>query len=144
MTVRRVNDVLRNLNRFTAKWSRAGASFARMAATRKAAKGPAKMLDLDLLSEQTLGNQALEREVLGLFLTHADRQVALIRAAPDITARREAAHALLGAARAIGAAEVSSLAGDIERREDRAEPEIEALARAVTATSRFISARLAA
>jgi HPt (histidine-containing phosphotransfer) domain-containing protein len=100
------------------------------------------MLDLDHLSEQTLGNRALEREVLGLFLTHADRQVALLRMARDVAERREAAHALLGAARAIGAAEVSSLAGDIERRGDRAEAEIEALARAVTATSSFINARL--
>ena len=101
------------------------------------------MLDLDLLSEQTLGNQALEREVLGLFLTHADRQVALIRTAPNVANRREAAHALLGAARAIGAAEVGSLASDIERRDDRAEAEIEALAQAVAATSSFINARLA-
>jgi hypothetical protein len=63
--------------------------------------------------------------------------------ARDIVERREAAHALLGAARAIGASQVSSLAGDIERREDLAEAEIEALARAVVATSSFISARLA-
>ena len=100
------------------------------------------MLDLDHLSEQTLGNQALEREVLGLFLTHAERQVARIRTARDLAERREAAHALLGAARAIGADEVGSLAGDIERRDDPAEAEIEALARAVTATSSFISDRL--
>jgi HPt (histidine-containing phosphotransfer) domain-containing protein len=101
------------------------------------------MLDLDHLSEQTLGNLALEREVLGLFLTHADRQVALIRMARDVVERREAAHALLGAARAIGALQVSSLARDIEHREDRAEAEIEALMRAVMATSSFINARLA-
>jgi HPt (histidine-containing phosphotransfer) domain-containing protein len=101
------------------------------------------VLDLDHLSEQTLGNQALEREVLGLFLDHAGRQIELIRSARGVAERREAAHALLGAARAIGASEISNLAGDIEQRDDRAEAEIEALARAVVATSSFISARLA-
>ncbi len=106
-------------------------------------EGPGDVLDLDHLSRQTLGNPALEREVLGLFLDHADRQVDLIRGAADIKARREAAHALLGTARAIGAAEISSLAGDIERREDRADAAIDALARAVAATSSFITARLA-
>jgi hypothetical protein len=39
--------------------------------------------------------------------------------------------------------QVSSLARDIEHREDRAEAEIEALMRAVMATSSFINARLA-
>ena len=101
------------------------------------------MLDLDHLSEQTLGNRALEREVLGLFVLHADRQIDLIRSARDIAARREAAHALLGAARAIGASDISNLAGTIERREDEADAEIEALAQAVAATSTFIAERLA-
>jgi HPt (histidine-containing phosphotransfer) domain-containing protein len=102
------------------------------------------VLDLDHLSEQTLGNRALEREVLGLFLVHADRQIELIRVAANAGERREAAHALLGAARAIGAFEVSSLAGAIEQCQDHAEAEIEALTSAVAATSRFITARLAA
>lgn len=106
-------------------------------------KGSGNVLDLDQLSAQTLGNPDLEREVLGLFLKHADRQIARIKNARDAAERREAAHALLGSARAIGASEISSLARDIEGREDRAEAEIEALGRAVVATRSFISARLA-
>ena len=101
------------------------------------------MLDLDHLSRQTLGNRTLENEVLELFIGQAEIQVDLIRATVDLRARREAAHALVGSARAIGAADVSRIAGEIERMEGPDDAAIEALAGAVADTNAFIRKHLA-
>ena len=70
-------------------------------------------IDLAHLSRQTLGDTALEREVLGLFLA----QTASARdelATADGEARRGLAHRLVGAARAIGAFELADCAAELE------------------------------
>jgi HPt (histidine-containing phosphotransfer) domain-containing protein len=70
-------------------------------------------IDADHLSRMTLGDRALENEVLALFR----EQSALLRArmdtgAPDVTGA--AAHTLKGSARGIGAWSVAQMAAEAE------------------------------
>ena len=70
-------------------------------------------IDLNHLSRMTLGDRALEREVLGLF----ERQIGLLMerieaAAPPVAAA--AAHTLKGSARGIGAFALAQAAGSVE------------------------------
>ena len=83
---------------------------------RRAARndGTAKPIDLVHLSTQTMGDRALEAEVLGMFLDHSGAYVAKLRNASQPADRKLAAHTLKGAARAIGAWELAELAQDAE------------------------------
>lgn len=75
-------------------------------------------LDLVHLSRQTMGDEALERELLGLF----DKQAALVLARlseGDATGgasmwRADLAHTLKGSARSVGAGRVAAFADDYE------------------------------
>jgi hypothetical protein len=77
--------------------------------------GPAGPIDLDHLARQTMGDRALAKEVLELFLGHTTTVLCRLKAAPSGPERREAAHALVGAARGIGAFAVARLAGEVEK-----------------------------
>jgi HPt (histidine-containing phosphotransfer) domain-containing protein len=69
-------------------------------------------IDLNHLARMTLGDSALEREVLGMFVRQAARIMEALAAAPaDAPAL---AHTLKGAARAIGAFRVADGAADVE------------------------------
>jgi HPt (histidine-containing phosphotransfer) domain-containing protein len=100
------------------------------------------LLDLDHLSRQTLGNQELEREVLGLFIGMAFEQLGRLRASTDPRQRREAAHAINGSARAIGAFSVAQIAGELERGEEPIDGQIAALTVEIEKVCKFIAARL--
>jgi HPt (histidine-containing phosphotransfer) domain-containing protein len=65
--------------------------------------GGAKPVDLVYLSRQTMGDPGLEAEVLRIFLTQARVCLEAWKQALNDAARKEAAHALKGSARAIGA-----------------------------------------
>lgn len=78
-------------------------------------EGGTKPVDLVYLSRFTLGNVGLEREVLDLFLTHAPRYLAALRAADTAKAWHDAAHTIKGAARGIGAWRVGRCAEAAER-----------------------------
>jgi HPt (histidine-containing phosphotransfer) domain-containing protein len=78
----------------TMAFSRPGGEIARRATPRP--------LDLDHLSRQTMGDRALEQEVLAMFA----RQIGTIRetiATADDRERARLAHALKGSARGVGA-----------------------------------------
>jgi HPt (histidine-containing phosphotransfer) domain-containing protein len=62
-----------------------------------------KPVDFDHLARYTLGERALEREVLELFCTQSVLYLEQLRAAMSDTDWKHAAHALKGSARAIGA-----------------------------------------
>lgn len=76
-------------------------------------------IDLEHLDAATFGDRALRREVLGLFDTQADKLLQTIRASGG-KERSEAAHALKGAARGIGAFAVADEAEKIEQGDDGA------------------------
>ena len=73
-------------------------------------------VDLVHLSRRTLGDRALEREVLTLFVRQCDVYLERLHAALDGTTRAQAAHALAGSAQAVGAFAVAEEAFAVEER----------------------------
>lgn len=95
-------------------------------------------IDLLRLEEATFGQDALAREVLTLFDGQAVRLIREI-AQGGTSARREAAHALRGAALGVGARYVASAAQSLELAADDAAAD----AAIVRLTARVAEARLA-
>jgi len=100
------------------------------------------VLDLAHLRRQTGGDEALEREVLTLFLTKSRADLARMAAATSARERREAAHALVGSARAVGAGEVARIAALIERAGELRPADIAALQGAVRDAESLIRRQL--
>ena len=73
-----------------------------------------KAVDLVHLSRQTMGDNALEAEILALFVSQARIYVEAFAKADAQEGRKHAAHALKGAARAIGAFGLADLAENAE------------------------------
>ena len=71
-------------------------------------------VDLVHLSRRTLGDRALEQEVLSLFVRQCDVYLDRLHCARDGEARRCAAHALAGSAQAVGAFAVAREAFAVE------------------------------
>lgn len=70
-------------------------------------------IDLVLLARQTMGDKALEIEVLQIFARQA--RACLAELSEEDAAKRQAvAHRLKGAASAVGALEVAAIAGRLE------------------------------
>jgi HPt (histidine-containing phosphotransfer) domain-containing protein len=70
-------------------------------------------VDLEHLARQTGGNDALAREVLRMFLDGIPGDMAKLKAAVG-KERGEAAHLIVGSARAIGAMRVGQAAAAVE------------------------------
>ena len=79
--------------------------------TEESAKLP---IDLGHLRRYTLGDKALEDEILQLFLTQLTDTLAALRAAQTNQEWKVATHTLKGSSRAIGAWELGQLAQDAE------------------------------
>lgn len=89
----------------TMAFSRPGGEIARLAGRRP--------LDLDHLSRQTMGDRALEREVLAMFARQLDAIGDAIAKA-DAVERARLAHSLKGSARGVGAFALADCATRIE------------------------------
>jgi HPt (histidine-containing phosphotransfer) domain-containing protein len=79
-----------------------------------------RILDLPHLARQTFGDRTLEREVLALFEQQCMRLLPIIAGQGERVERADAAHTLNGAARAVGAWRLASLAEALERALDDA------------------------
>ncbi|BBU60732.1 hypothetical protein MSC49_06670 [Methylosinus sp. C49] len=77
-------------------------------------EGAPDAIDWAHLSRQTMGDAELEIELLTLFLTQAGEFEGRLAAAASDKARRDLAHTLKGAARAIGAFALGDAAEDYE------------------------------
>lgn len=77
-------------------------------------RADSRPINLAHLDRMTHGDRALAREVLRLFDSQAERQLATLASADNAKARAEAAHALKGAARGVGAFAVARIAEDVE------------------------------
>lgn len=77
-------------------------------------KGPSHPVDLVHLSRYTLGERALEREVLELFCTQSAVDLERLRQAPSDRQWQDAAHSLKGSAQAIGAWRAAAAAARAE------------------------------
>lgn len=71
-------------------------------------------LDLTHLRRFTVGNKALEREVLELFSAQAPKTLHAMQCASTEKAWRDAAHTLKGSAFAVGANEIARTAAEAE------------------------------
>jgi HPt (histidine-containing phosphotransfer) domain-containing protein len=84
-------------------------------------------IDHAYLARFTLGNAALEREVLELFAGQAAVYVAQLREAVTRKAWKDAAHGIKGSARAVGARRLASLAQFAEQLDVEADlPDVDA------------------
>jgi HPt (histidine-containing phosphotransfer) domain-containing protein len=72
-------------------------------------------IDFTHLSRYTLGDKALEQEVLQLFAAEVPVTLGRLRSADTDRAWQEAAHTIKGSARAVGAWEVAGLAEKAEQ-----------------------------
>ena len=79
-----------------------------------APRGEKRPVDLVFLARQTGGDRALEEEVLSLFCKQASTLGNELRKRRSKEARKENAHTLKGAARAVGAFGVAECASRIE------------------------------
>ncbi len=79
-------------------------------------------IDLVHLARQTLGDRALEREVLDLFVVQARSVVDQLAAASDQRRRMELAHTLKGSSRSVGAWRVAAHAEACETMIAASEP----------------------
>lgn len=70
-------------------------------------------IDMDHLSRQTLGDGGIAKEVLGLFLLEIGAARAIMQVEAE-AGRREVAHRLKGAARAVGAFALAETAAHVE------------------------------
>ena len=79
--------------------------------------GDNEPIDRAFLARFTMGNAALEREILELFAQQMPLYVEQLREAPGPRAWKEAAHGIKGAALAVGAHRLAVLAQEAERLE---------------------------
>ena len=87
---------------------------------------PVAPVDLAHLARYTLGDVALEREVLELFCTQSVSYLEQLRAATSHKAWSEAAHSLKGSARAVGAWRAARAAEHIEALREDIPPDVRA------------------
>jgi HPt (histidine-containing phosphotransfer) domain-containing protein len=103
-------------------------------------------VDFVHLQRYTLGDRALELEVLHLFAAQAPLTLDVLRRAHTSRAWRDAAHTLKGSARAVGAWHVATCAETVEQltgAEDDRRGALDRLERALDEASRFIRGLLA-
>jgi HPt (histidine-containing phosphotransfer) domain-containing protein len=81
----------------------------------EAAEATSVPVDLAHLARYTLGDRALEAEILSLFLAQAPQSVIRLAGAQEHKHWREAAHSLKGSARGIGAWTLGDLAERAEK-----------------------------
>lgn len=105
------------------------------------AAGP---VDFSWLVRQTGGDPALERDVVGLFLSKSLADLARLEAAATDKERREIAHSMVGSARAVGAERMARLAADVENGPAEATGALAALKSAVGEARQSLSDYLAA
>ncbi|MEM8813213.1 MAG: Hpt domain-containing protein [Pseudomonadota bacterium] len=98
-------------------------------------------VDLVHLARHTLGDRALEREVLQIFVRQSTLYLKRLREARNGAERQLAAHTIKGSARGIGAWSVAELAAELEMSRPGARV-MSDLAEAIDRTNRFIDALL--
>jgi HPt (histidine-containing phosphotransfer) domain-containing protein len=97
-------------------------------------------VDFDHLARMTLGETALEREVLQMFVAQSNRLLDALTTLPAETGAL--AHTLKGSARAIGAFKVADRAAALEAIGQGGDAELAALRQAIAEARTSIEARL--
>lgn len=97
------------------KSASSGAAKSRSQGNAQGANPALDAIDLDYLRRFTLGNMALEQEVLQLFAGQAPLYLQQLRSAASAKDWIDAAHTIKGSAAAIGARRLASVAEIVER-----------------------------
>lgn len=84
--------------------------------------GGASPIDREHLAKYTLGDKAVEEEVLQLFASQALQQFEKLKSADTEKSWREAAHTIKGSARGVGAWKVAEQAEALEKLDEQAIP----------------------
>lgn len=107
-----------------------------------AGSGSGPVLDRGHLDRYTLGDAALERELLNLFLDQTALSIAQLKSANSASEWKLASHSLKGSAAAIGATELNAIALELEIAGFSGRPSDQAgrLARLDVAAARFRAA----
>lgn len=113
-----------------------------MSASTKPSDPAPEPVDVDHLQMVTSGDAKTEREVLTLFSQRAAAALVAIEQAETRRERHDAAHRLVGGARAIGANELAEAAKAIEMAEVLDADDIAALSQAMASVISFLEARL--
>lgn len=100
-------------------------------------------IDLDHLRSITFRDEALERELLGLFSARASVALIEIEKAGSDKERADAAHRLVGAAKAIGANVLAEAAQAIETTPQLNRDNVDALTTATASVIAFLESKLA-
>ncbi len=100
----------------------------------------ASAIDVGHLNRQTMGDRALEREVLELFRRQARILLFRFEALTSPVERAEVAHTLKGSARGVGANRVAFAAEELERAAKSGEPTGKALAELAESVAKVTSA----
>ncbi|MEM9733225.1 MAG: Hpt domain-containing protein [Pseudomonadota bacterium] len=98
-------------------------------------------MDLVHLSRQSLGDKALEQEILSLFRCQSRLYLERLECAANMSERRLAAHTILGSARGIGAHVVAEAAEAVEQA-GCTNVDLTALKTAIAQANRFIETLL--
>lgn len=99
-------------------------------------EGSQKPIDLVYLSSQTMGDRALESEILGMFAAQLPQYAKLIETSENSEEMFRAAHTLKGAARSVGAFQLAELSAEIEQ---SGTLDVSALQAAVTSVCEYIA-----
>ena len=99
------------------------------------------ILDRDHLARYTLGDVALEQEVLGLFIGQIPETIARLRSCGEPDLWRRAAHTIKGSARVVGAWQLADVAARAEALADRPE-EWDSLADVVEAAAQQVRSKI--
>ena len=103
-----------------------------------------KPVDLVHLAKMTMADRSLEKEVLALFRNQSVLCLARLEKAECKDSFVEAAHAVKGSARGIGAWQVAEIAGELEAKGPKgSKTTLEALKQAVADANRYITQLLA-
>jgi hypothetical protein len=100
--------------------------------------GAVPVLDRVQLSRRTMGDEAMQVEVLSLFATEAERLLLQVESAPDPAVRADRLRALAGVARDVGAARLAQAARLAETHISDGVPDLEPLRTAVAEILAFV------
>jgi HPt (histidine-containing phosphotransfer) domain-containing protein len=100
----------------------------------------ASAIDVHHLNRQTMGDRALEREVLELFRRQARILLYRFEAQTNPVQRADLAHTIKGSARGVGANRVAFAAEELERAAKAGEPTGKALAELAESVAEVTSA----
>ena len=99
---------------------------------------PVPVLDAARLSRQTMGDAAMQVEVLALFMAEAERLMRQVEDAPTPEVRAERLHAIIGLARNVGASRMAEAAKTVEKQITTEQPDLAPLRTAMAETFAYV------